>query len=105
MKRDIRKVNDKLSCNEDGIEIAGSIKGIETISIEDEGKFGNGETILQSEINNKMYEDTIDLKSKTKHLITKDGITYLGEVNEEGFKPNESWWEIALTKRVPVKDK
>ena len=40
-----------------------------------------------------------------KDTRKKEWQTSLGEVNEEGFQPNDSWWEIALTKRVPVKDK
>ena len=35
---------------------------------------------------------------------TDEWLTYLGKINEEGFEPNQEWWEIALIKRVPKKD-
>ena len=40
-----------------------------------------------------------------KDTRKKEWQTSLGEANEEGFQPNASWWEIALIKRVPAKDK
>ena len=40
-----------------------------------------------------------------KDTRKKEWQTSLGEANEEGFQPNDSWWEIALIKRVPAKDK
>ena len=57
--------------------------------------------VLRDLIKTKMIKQIKDDKDTRK----KEWQTSLGEVNEEGFQPNDSWWEIALTKRVPVKDK
>ena len=31
--------------------------------------------------------------------------TYLGKINKDGFEGEKAWWEVALEKRIPKKDK
>lgn len=40
-----------------------------------------------------------------KETRKKEWQTHLGSVDKEGFTANPSWWDVALIKRVPKKDK
>ena len=63
------------------------------------------EFYFQNKYPYKTTKGNVAVVLKDKDTSTEEWQTYLGLINEEGFKPNSSWWDIALIKRVPKKDK